>query len=230
MRIVSLNLRGGGGPRIDRLADYLCACEADVVVAGEFVPGPRGDALTGRLAAAGFASQHVPDKPAGRYTVLLATRPRTAAVKTEVAPIDRGRMVAARCGELVIAGVYFSSGKEKASLFDYLLSRAPVLGEASLVIGDWNTGLRRIDEPGATFFCADRFELMEKRGWVDLWRRQQGPESREVSWISTRGTGYRIDHAFATPPVAGRLVSCRYDHTTRPELSDHSALIVELAA
>ena len=228
MRIVALNLRGGGGPRIGRLADYLCDSDADVVVASEFVPGPRGEALTGRLATAGFASLYVPDKPSGRYTVLLATRRRAAPVKAEVAPVDRGRLVVARCGELAIAGVYFDNGKEKASLFDYLLSRPPALGDACLVIGDWNTGLRRIDEPGATFFCADRFALMEQRGYVDLWRRQHGPDAREISWVSTRGTGYRIDHAFATAPVAERVTRCDYDHSTRSELSDHSALVVEL--
>jgi exodeoxyribonuclease III len=229
VRILALNLRGGGGPRIGRLADYLCDSDADVVVACEFVPGPRGETLNARLGAAGFLSFHLPARPRGRYTVLLATRRRSTAVDPDVAPADQGRLVAARCGEVTVAGVYFNQNRDKASLFDFLLSRPPFLGGEGMVIGDWNTGLRRIDEPGATFACADRFEMMERRGYVDLWRRQHGSDAREVSWVSTNGLGYRIDHAFGTGPLAERVLRCDYDHSTRGDISDHSALIVEIA-
>lgn len=230
MRVLSLNLRGGGGPRVVRIADYVAASGADVFVAGEFVPGPRGDALIERLRAAGFTSFRTPSRPRERYTVLLASRSLAAAVRTGVAPRDRGRLVAARCAGVMIVGVYFDHNRDKASLFDYLLSRPPVLGDECLAIGDWNTGLHHLDEAGATFTCADRFALMERRGFVDLWRARHGPDAREVSWASARGAGYRIDHAFATDAVARRVTRCDYDHATRDALSDHSALIVDLAA
>lgn len=130
---------------------------------------------------------------------------------------------------MVVAGVYFDQNRDKASLFDYLLSRPPALGEDCLLVGDWNTGLHGLDEPGATFACADRFALMEQRGYVDLWRRRHGPDAREVSWLSARGAGYRIDHAFATAPVSERVTRCDYDHSTRGAITDHSGLIVDVA-
>jgi hypothetical protein len=39
-------------------------------------------------------------------------------------------------------------------------------------------------------------------GFCDLWRRRN-PEVREYSWFSTRGNGFRIDHAFLSPVVFG---------------------------
>jgi exonuclease III len=44
------------------------------------------------------------------------------------------------------------------------------------------------------------------------------------------GRGFRIDHAFASAKLATRARGCWYDHTVRERrLSDHSALVVELA-
>ena len=125
--------------------------------------------------------------------------------------------------------MYFDQNRDKASLFDHLLSRPPALGKDCLVVGDWNTGLHHLDEPGATFACADRFALMERRGYVDLWRRCHGAGARDVSWVSARGVGYRIEHAFSTPSVAGRVTRCEYDHSIRGVLSDRSAMMTELA-
>ena len=230
MKIIALNLLHGGGARLDRLADFLCAAGADVVVASEYLCGERGDALKAGLSTGGFACFHHPPGVGEGNTVLLATRNPSRGVRADTAPCDRNRIVLAEIEGLTLAGVYFNQGRDKASLFDFLLSRPRSLGESCLVIGDMNTGLHNIDEPGATFACSDRFALMEQRGYVDLWRRCHGPNAREVSWISPRGVGYRIDHAFASEPVAARVGRCEYDHSSRGDLTDHSALIVELSA
>ena len=46
-----------------------------------------------------------------------------------------------------------------------------------------------------------------------------------------RTYGYRLDHAFCTPPLAERLVACRYSHAEREAgVSDHSVMLIDLAA
>jgi exonuclease III len=65
-------------------------------------------------------------------------------------------------------------------------------------------------------------------GFCDLWRRRY-PDGREFSWYSTRGNGFRIDHAFLSPALAGRAGEIRYSHDERTSgLSDHSALLLDL--
>ena len=138
------------------------------------------------------------------------------------------RVVAAEISGMKVAGVYFASQKEKASLFDFILSKPPALSSETLIIGDFNTGLHRLDEAGATFVCTDRFERLPEIGLSDLWRRSHGPNAREYTWTSPQSGHFRLDHAFASPGVTARVRSCVYDHATQPALTDHSAMIVEL--
>ena len=86
-----------------------------------------------------------------------------------------------------VAGVYFASQKTKASLFDFILSNPPALSGETLIIGDFNTGLHRQDEAGATFVCTNRFERLPEIGLSDLWRRSHGPNAREYTWTSPQG-------------------------------------------
>ncbi len=95
------------------------------------------------------------------------------------------------------------------------------------MIGDLNTGLHRLDEAGATFHCAAAFAALPKAGWDDAWRLCNGA-AREFSWFSAAGNGFRIDHAFASCDLAGRIVAASYDHSAREGLTDHSALMVAI--
>jgi exonuclease III len=102
-----------------------------------------------------------------------------------------------------------------------------------LLVGDWNTGLHRLDETGKAFVCAEHFGKLSTLGWTDMWRHHH-PGETEWTWYSklkggVRGNGFRLDHAFATPSLMRRITSCRYSHAPREAgVSDHSALIVEV--
>jgi exodeoxyribonuclease III len=91
-------------------------------------------------------------------------------------------------------------------------------------MGDFNTGLHRLDESGATFHCAEEFGRLSQVGWVDGWRHLHG-ETRKYSWYSNAGNGFRLDYAFVTTDLVDRVEAAEYDHSTRDILSDHSALI-----
>jgi exodeoxyribonuclease III len=67
---------------------------------------------------------------------------------------------------------------------------------------------------------------MLQSGWKDVWRARA--EANEYSWYSTRGRGYRIDHALALNWPGDTAIGASYGHSVRlRKLSDHSMLVVE---
>ena len=218
----------GGGPRASAIVDHIASHAADVVVVTEFRAGARNGELRSRIEDAGFSTVHMPKTEGDENSVLIATRRKSKAVKLHPAPIDRHRIVACTLDGLTIAGAYFAMGKDKASLFDYLLSQPEELSGDSIVVGDFNTGIHRLDEAGATFDCEARFRRLSDAGFVDLWRKANGSDRQEYSWYS-RGhqNGFRIDHIFGRGAAIERMQNCTYEHGTRDAISDHSALIVK---
>jgi exonuclease III len=104
--------------------------------------------------------------------------------------------------------------------------------ENYLVMGDWNTGDVPLDkeDAGSPFRCTPEYRQMRELGFEEAWRSRHGVE-REYTWHSHRGNGFRIDHAFLSPSLRGRLADARYSHREREaKISDHSLMIVDLAA
>jgi exonuclease III len=64
----------------------------------------------------------------------------------------------------------------------------------------------------------------------DLWRLRNGV-SREWTWRSSKGNGFRIDHAFGDGAfIAAVTAICTYDHRARETgLTDHSAVVVRIS-
>jgi len=83
-----------------------------------------------------------------------------------------------------------------------------------LAIGDFNTCRPYLDEAGAIDPTAYYMDKIERIGFCDLWRRRY-PAGREFSWFSTRGNGFRIDHAFLSLGLAARTGSISYSHEER---------------
>jgi exodeoxyribonuclease-3 len=226
---MTLNIRHGGSSRIAAIGDYLLSQEADILVCTEARANASGDALAERMQLSGYTAfrSHAAD-PRQNGVVVFSLSPASS-VTMNPTEVDQNRIVACRVGSLTIAGVYFALNHKKATLFDYLLSKPAELGDDYLIIGDFNTGRHRVDEVGATFLCEDRFTALPAAGFHDLWRQSNGEEAREFSWASHRGGKFRLDHAFGSRTAAARLIDCSYDHSTRPGLSDHSALVVNLS-
>ena len=98
-----------------------------------------------------------------------------------------------------------------------------------LCIGDFNTGNNDMDKDpkGARFVDPDARSLDRVR----LRRRVavKAPGIREYSWFSpgAANNGFRIDHAYAAPELAQRVIACEFDQTPRLlRETDHAALIV----
>ena len=140
------------------------------------------------------------------------------------------RIVRAYVGPLRLYGVYMPNLLKKVPYWQALiaaLAAEPLAAEA-VASGDFNTCRAYVDEPGAIDPCAHFLDAIEAIGFGDLWRRRY-PDGREFSWYSTRGNGFRIDHAFLSRALAARAGAVRYAHEERLSgLSDHSALILDL--
>jgi exodeoxyribonuclease III len=234
MKIMTWNIRQGGGTRrMPGIALALVEHGADVIVMSE-VRSTTGGQIAGALADHGWRHQLRTEAVPGRNGMLLASKQPLKAVQSADAPAAAGRWVEVHLPDLGvhIGGVHLPDGSHHRARREYwgaLVATARRLRETpAVLIGDFNTGRHLADEEGSTFSCAEMMGRLAALGFVDAWRARH-PGEREFTWFSHKGNGFRIDHAFVSPALAGRLRGAAYSHSERENgLSDHSAMVVEL--
>jgi exonuclease III len=235
---VAWNILQGAPKRAADVATAILAHEPDVVVLTEYHPD-RSNSVANALWNAGL--RHHASTPAGYgYEVFLASSTSLEAlekVPRSGAPIGGYLEVRVPAHDVVVAGVYVPvisavALAEKRTFWRTLHAAASRnLAKPFVQIGDFNTGDFPMDkeQPGRPFSCTPEYRRMGELGMVEAWRTLNG-ELREYSWQSNRGAGFRIDHAFVSPPLRARLAGARYSHREREaRISDHSALILEFA-
>ena len=230
LRLLAWNIRQGGGTRLPAITEALARHDADILILSEYRGGPSGDRLRLALAALGYRHATGVTPPAGRNGVLIAARQPFDEHGAVCAVLPEPyRMVQIECAGLRLCGVYMPNLLRKVPYWEGLIAALSVVADRpALAIGDFNTCRAYVDEPGAIDATAHFIDKLEAVGFCDLWRRRN-PEGREFSWYSTRGNGFRIDHAFLSPAMASRAVAVRYSHDDRRVgLSDHSPLILDL--
>lgn len=253
VRVVAWNVQQGGGSRVARIIAALVALNPDVLVLSEHrASGPLASALHER----GWIHQiGLPDPSGGYAAVLIASRspirnlgpnypdaqcsPRWAHVEV----IDSGWAVAGA----LIPGHHRDHPHRKEQFWDFVVTEfaSQAARRPTLLIGDLNTGLHRIDETGATLRCSEHMMALREAGWVDVWHALH-PNVRPPSswWETMTGNGFRLDHAFLSPcsPPALAIDYPRVldgTPTTRagarkavdeiPPLSDHVPVVVDLS-
>jgi exodeoxyribonuclease-3 len=231
LRLLAWNIRQGGGSRLPAIAAALARHEADVLVISEYRGGDSAGRLRAALAALGYPHMTALTPPPGRNGVLIAARqPFDDGGPLSEALPEPCRIVRAYFGAIRFYGIYMPNLLKKVPYWEALVAAlaAEPLGAEALAIGDFNTCRAYVDEAGAIDPCAPYMDSVEAVGFCDLWRRRY-PEGREYSWYSTRGNGFRIDHAFLSPVLAARAGAIRYSHADRVTgLSDHAPLILDL--
>ncbi len=221
MKIAALNIQHGGGTRTQAIADYLQSLDADTIVLSEYRLEDKG--LASQLASVGYAHQHSGAQYPKENSVLVASKTPFTVDKTSQ------RIVSVSFDGLTLVGVYFPQGEEKRHVFREIKAVADSGDQNLLVIGDFNTGKPFLDETTNTFACVDDFEALEQHGLIDAWR-SRNPETKEFTWYSSKGNGFRIDHAFCSKQVNQRIRLIEYRHETRDrKITDHSGLIIELS-
>ncbi|OQW99596.1 MAG: hypothetical protein BWK73_50205 [Thiothrix lacustris] len=207
---------------------YSLSQNADIIVLTEFRNNSNAETLRSSLATTGFHYfGGTSAAPQENSVCIFSKQPFVHRTYPELPTSDRHRLISAHFDCVSIYGVYFPLNKAKASLFEFLRKGGcrPTDG-AYFIIGDFNTGLHFQDEHGATFYCTTEFNALLESGLVDSWRNRH-PSTKEFSWYSNRGNGFRIDHAFSNSEADGLIEQVYYDHKPREaKITDHSALVI----
>ncbi len=249
MRIVSWNIRAGGGRRVEAIAEQVAAWAPDILVCLEARGTAPGRLLAERLAEGGLAHQRTTADPASPATnaVLVACRWPLAPARLRGGPAEPLRWLPVRVAAPPEAGGPLTLGAmhvpnfvpDRRRKFAYLdavhaLARG-WRGGPALLVGDTNTGRAWWDEESAVFDARHDgwMVAMAEAGWPDIFRVHH-PEAREFTWYSpNRGNGFRLDQAFVNRALAPsvRAVSHAWggDGARREALSDHAALILDLS-
>ena len=229
MRIMTWNIRQGGGSRIGAIADSIARWQPDLAVLCEFRNSRQGLALRDRLSAL-LPHQAASGASPRTNAVMVASRiPLEPDPAAERLGDQVHRAVAVRTGGLALMGLYFPQREAKIALFRFLLGLPrEYLDGRTVLAGDFNTGRHNIDETGATFIASDCFERLAETGWVDAFRHLH-PDASEFSWFSRGGNGFRVDHLLLSPPLVPALREIKYSQGERlAGVSDHAILLADL--
>ncbi len=245
MRIVAWNIRAGGGQRVGAIARQLERWEPDVIALSEFRITPPGRALMAALAANGLryqlttANRRLPSSNA----LLVAARSPVRRVRLRGGPDEPGRWLVAEVAAplplaLGVMHVPNRAGGRKYPFLDAVLTCARRWRRGpALLVGDTNSGRRGIDEEAPAFSVREEgwIDALAGCGWLDAFRHLRA-DARAYTWYSPNGrNGFRIDQAFVNAPLVARLKEAAYvwggaqRHRRRDVLSDHAALLVDLA-
>ena len=230
-RLITLNLRHGGGTRAAAICDYLVASQADILVLSEFRANPTGVMIQHRLAGAGYKhwSTSAPSGSTNGVAVAAKLPFSTEPHPTPALPARKARWLECAFAEFSVVAAYFPGMKPKLEYWKWFMPLARArAGKPCVIAGDFNTGKHRIDELGATFFGANYMAEMELGGWTDAWRHLF-PEGREYTWSSNKGGEFRLDYVWLSRASSAWLCRAWHDHKPRTsKITDHSALFVEL--
>lgn len=245
MRIVAWNIRAGGGARVDAIAAQLRRWRPDIVALSEFRGTPPSQTLAARLSARGLVRQQTtvdPHRPA-RNSLLVASRYplRSLSLAGPRPESTRWLPLAVEAPQPFALAAMHAPNMVTGRKYPFLdavhgVARRWRNGPA-LIIGDTNSGRMGVDEESSAFTPKEEawIDTMEAEGWSDAFRLLH-PRKRDYTWYSPNaGNGFRLDQAFPNTELVPRLKRVRHlwgksrGDPRREALSDHAALIVDLA-
>lgn len=240
--------------RLDRLVDWLKSAQPDVVCLQELKCADAEFPMEAVREAGYHAAVHG-QKTYNGVAILAKTEP-TDVVRGLSDGVDdsHSRLIAATVNGVRVLSVYAPNGQEVdspayqyklewyARLRRYLDARHKP-GEPLVLCGDWNVAPEDIDtwDPalweGQTLFTVRERTALKHLcafGLTDTFRELHPTEQR-FSWWDYRmlafpkNKGLRIDHIFATAPMAERLVAADVDREARKgkQPSDHAPVWAE---
>lgn len=255
LRIVSWNIRSGGGKRAEQIHAQLSRWQPDIVAFNEFRGTPASQALAQQLANDGLHHQLSTVDPDAlpKNALLIASRFPLEQIDLPEAPAEPTRWLLARVQSnhpLCIGAMHIPNcvTKRKFPFYDGVLrvidswTTTHKLGPG-LMIGDTNSGEPGIDGNAAVFSKRETewFQQVQDRGWCDLFRHLHGREIA-YTWYSHKNNGYRLDQAFLNVELMERAQTMRYEwgqpleekkgkeiKKRRDALSDHAAMVLDLS-
>lgn len=245
-RIVSWNIRAGGGKRIEGIYNQLLRWDPTVVGLCEFRGTPASTWLRNRLYDAGLSYQISctdKDNPA-KNALLLTSRHPLRRMNVRDKPSLKERWVLARTQTApgIAIGLMhapnFSSPELKYPFLEVVNQIAAKWRSGpGILLGDTNCTRQELDEEKAlqgNFQKENDFiENLEARGWTDSFRKIHGIK-REYTWYSHRNNGFRLDQAFCNRKLLPALNGFRHEWGCDPNnpsrrnaFSDHAAMILD---
>lgn len=230
MKIITWNIRHGGGTRISKIADVIKNHDADIIVITEYRNNENGSELRKSLLENGYLFQNTPLVDRNKNTLMIAAK-NDFSTKFFYDNLQEEyfRALKVENSSLCLYGLYFPQKLEKKKIFEFILSEMSKNEHRAVIfMGDFNTGKHYIDEEKNTFSCSQYMDSIEQHSYVDVWR-YINKDKREFTWYSNIGNGFRIDHAYINEKYKIKIVNCFYSHNERlDKVSDHSMMVLEL--
>ncbi len=235
--VLTLNVANPSAARAERQLEWLSNRSEQVLVLTEIGPSGGSRLLLDRLVSAGW-DVRAGSLEGGERGVAIAARLQAAPREGDIIDFLPSRAESMTLEPLDVVGLYVPSRDESidkterkrsfcAALSDYLVDRP---SRDAVIVGDLNV-LEPVHRPHHGVFRDWEYRLYDEfvvRGFVDAYRLKH-PNEMDHSWIDYENRGYRFDHAFVSASLSDRVLRCDYVHDSRErELSDHSALAVEL--
>ena len=227
MKIYYLNIRQGGGKRVQLIVDKALSVNPDTIVFTEYRNNSNARQIESNLISNGYLFHTASSlAPLVNSICIFSKTPFLSTIFPKDLNSERHRALLAIFDGFSILCVYFPQRQEKKIFFDFIRSNIDsMLGENGVVIGDFNTGNNDLDTQGVKFYCATEFDEVCDKYLVDSWRTRN--KKQEFTWYSKIGNGFRIDHVLSTPPFDKRIHSIEYSHEERISgISDHSSIIL----
>ena len=244
MRIISWNIRAGGGKRQEGIFNQLVQWQPELIALSEFRGTPASQELAANLATAGWSHQIQTTDPDKKATNSLLT--------ASIYPLEQipHRHAPKQPRRWLLTKVQADTPFHLANMhipnyntgFKYPYHKKVLtimntwkLGPA-VFCGDTNSGKSYIDDATGVFWKREHewMEKIEKRKWVDALRHLHG-EKRVYSWYSHKNNGFRLDQAFLNPEMMPALQAIRYEWGQDPHqpprreaLSDHAAILLDV--
>lgn len=244
MRIVSWNIRAGGGARVEKIASQIGRWRPDVLALMEFRGTPPSCWLAEALQKQGLEYQRTTvDKTEPAVNgLLLASRWPLRRIRVAYAPDEPRRWLLAKvyAPRPYSIGVMHVPNRVTGRKFPYLESVLNLArrwrGGPGLLIGDTNSGRIGLDEEVPCFGPREDgwLSALEEADWKDAFRLLH-KKARAYTWYSPNGkNGFRLDEAFLNGALVHRVREASYEWGTdgskesfRAALSDHAALILD---
>jgi exonuclease III len=227
IKILSWNIRQGGGSRIAKIISTIRKSEAQIITLNEFRNNKSGTRLRTELLNLGYRHQMVTNANADTNSVIIASIfPFDSKLFPHSDPNYSQNIACASFDAFDVYGVYFPH-KKKHRLFGFLQEHLPYQ-PPSIITGDFNSGINGIDQKGQSFWYESEFKSLSTIGYQDAFRHKNG-SIEEYSWYSHHGNGFRYDHTFVHEDLLPIVKNCFYTHDLRQEgISDHSAMYLLL--
>ncbi|MCR9291855.1 MAG: endonuclease/exonuclease/phosphatase family protein [bacterium] len=239
MRFVSWNIQQGGGSRATRIVEQIAKWNPDIIGLSEFQDSSAGDHIANGLRDLGLGHQvtTVDAVDRGRNFLFLASRIAFETREYNGILARTGRWLHAVFPDIE-AMLMHVPNRDMGNKGQFLDSIAEVFAanrsSRAVAFGDTNSGVPGMDDESGFFApgCVEDhwFRAVANAGWRDVWR-DRNPAGREYTWYSTKGNGFRLDQAFASPVALSSVKDVRYDwgHGGREaKLSDHAAIVLDV--